>query len=290
MAVNGSNVYLLGSDKLYILDTSKGGSPVLLSTSALGGSSSYYSRVAASPRLVFVTTALQNAVGVLQVEIIDVSDPKVPTLLNTYRTKDGVDDLAVAGDYLYLATPSGLEVVDIHDPHQPLGVGRFNAPEIDGAAHLTVSGSLVYLASGYLNDYSFPNNPGSELRVIDVADPATPILANSGPILGGFASLRVSNNQLFLWNWDWNMRAYTINAVPRILGLPQLVGNQLRLTFAANSTNVSSFGIEAANPSGSSLSWTSQEAVVKPSAEPGIFEALVAAPGTSGIYRIRQSN
>jgi hypothetical protein len=285
MAVNGSNVYLLGSDKLYILDISKGGSPVLLSTYALGGSSSYYSRVAASPRLVFVTT-----VGVLQVEIIDVSDPKVPTLLSTYRTKDGVDDTAVDGDYLYLATQSGLEVVDIHDPHQPLGIGRFNAPD-NGAAHLTVSGSLVYLASGYINDWAMPNNPGSELWVIDVSDPATPILANSGPVLdfGGFASLGISSNHLFLWN-HWNMYAYTITQVPRILRSPQLVGNQLRLTFAANPTNVYSFGIEAADPSVNPLPWTSQEdAVIKPSGEPGIFEALVAAPATARIYRVRQA-
>jgi hypothetical protein len=76
----------------------------------------------------------------------------------------GVMGVAIAGDYAYVAaSDSGMYVVDISDPHQPVRAARADTP-----------GSASDIAIG--NGYAYIADLFSGLQIIDIRDPIHPVL------------------------------------------------------------------------------------------------------------------
>ena len=77
-------------------------------------------------------------------EIVDISDPSSPTVVATYDPGSAVNDVAVAGNYAYLAAIDGLVVLDISDPSSPIEVDSYS----DSAYRsIVVSGNYAYVTN-----------------------------------------------------------------------------------------------------------------------------------------------
>jgi hypothetical protein len=93
--------------------------------------------------------------------VIDVSDPDNPVQRGYCETPGDAFDVALAGDYAYVADwDAGVSVIDVSDPTNPQVVGQYDTPGL--AMGVAVCGAYAYLADG-------------PLRIIDVSDPTSPV-------------------------------------------------------------------------------------------------------------------
>lgn len=100
--------------------------------------------------------------GTNGLEVVDISNPKLPRLTGACGTAGSVAGVALAGSFAYLASEAvGLEVIDVSDPAHPQPVGSCDT---DGTASgVTLAGHYAYVADGT-----------NGLVVIDVSNPAQP--------------------------------------------------------------------------------------------------------------------
>lgn len=134
--VVGQRAYLADGDWLLVLDVSDPTWPLRVGLCDLG---------AAVQELQVVGQKAYVLVGG-ELRLLDVADPGHVRLLGTYRTW-GVQSLAVAGNYVYLAKGSrGLEVVDVSDPAKPIWATGLatTGPALD----VVGTGPNVVVASG----------------------------------------------------------------------------------------------------------------------------------------------
>lgn len=112
--------------------------------------------------------------------IVDVSDPARPRELGTVVAGDFAQDVAVQGDFAYVAArywtglPRGggdLQIIDVSDPFAPTRLSRVRTSS--NARAVDVANGFAYVADA-----------GGGLRVIDVSDPALAheVGALSGPL------------------------------------------------------------------------------------------------------------
>jgi hypothetical protein len=103
---------------------------------------------------------------------VDMSDPEQPVVLGqkaveimneTYRVEVH-GDLAFL-TYIQWGSPAGVRIFDISDPADPLDVGDFVAPSGTWAYDMEARDNLLFV--------SFP---GSRVGVLDVSNPAAPVL------------------------------------------------------------------------------------------------------------------
>ncbi len=94
-------------------------------------------------------------------QVVDVSDPRMPRELSFYKTS-GPREIAVEDGLAYLADGyGGLRIIDVADPTSPAEIGSLDTP--GAAADVKIVDGLAYLADSY-----------SGFRIIDVSDPTLP--------------------------------------------------------------------------------------------------------------------
>jgi len=114
----------------------------------------------------------------LSLEVIDISDPTDPTEVGSCLSLDPANDVAVRGDYVYLAG-GVFRVFDVSNPGNPQEI--FTSNWRWGASSVALSGDYAYLGN---------------LRVIDVSDPHDP--QSVGRYFGGGGSnIAVSGNHAY---------------------------------------------------------------------------------------------
>jgi hypothetical protein len=92
-------------------------------------------------------------------EIVDIADPRHPSVTGVYTTWVNAMDVALAGQYAYLPdNGTDLHILDVSDPQSPQYAGGFTS---QGLEAVVVSGTYAYL-SGVIWG----------LQVLDVSDPA----------------------------------------------------------------------------------------------------------------------
>lgn len=160
VAVQGSTAYL-GSvyNGLWIVDISDASNPQLRTNYRSAGG-------------VLSVAAAGNAVYLVSfngLSILDVSNPGAPSLLASYAAQSVPLAVSVYGNTAYLLCNNGLEILDVSDLAHPSRLSHYNHPSPDfwnlGIKPPVKEGHSLYLAT---------NNAG--LHVLDVADPAAPIL------------------------------------------------------------------------------------------------------------------
>jgi hypothetical protein len=119
--------------------------------------------------------------------VCDISDPANPTLAGSCAGLSvGADDIAVSGDYAYLASYLGsLQVVDISDPANPTLAATWTTtgdPE-----DVAVAGDHAYLAEYYVG-----------LLVIDISDPTSPTLVGSCATPGHAYGVTVAGDHAYV--------------------------------------------------------------------------------------------
>jgi hypothetical protein len=114
---------------------------------------------------VYLHGELAFTLGTSGVSIVDVSDPLHSVRLSTISTPGTPFEIAVHGDYAYVADGEAkLTVIDISDPANPSLVTTWDAPIEGEVRGIDVDWPFVYLG-----------HPWHELLIADVTDPANPI-------------------------------------------------------------------------------------------------------------------
>jgi hypothetical protein len=119
----------------------------------------------------FTTTTYRDGTGTTALWDTGAGELSLPdfdlTLEGSYNSPGVAQGVAVAGDYAYVADGlSGLRVVDISDPANPVSAGVHAVA--DFAYDVDVAGDHAYVADRF-----------SGLRVVDISDPTNPTLAGT---------------------------------------------------------------------------------------------------------------
>ncbi len=196
VAVAGDYAYLVGYDRLDVINISNPANPTLEGHFGVGGRdiavAGDYAYVASSNdglRIFYIhdpanpdtvsTYDTDDAMGVdisgnyayvadgsAGLKIVDVSDPANPAAAGSCDTPDIAKEVYVSGDYAYVADENaGLQIIDVSDPLSPTLAGSYNTPGI--AQDVAVSGDYAYVADGN----------GGNLQIIDISDPSKPSFA-----------------------------------------------------------------------------------------------------------------
>jgi hypothetical protein len=118
-------------------------------------------------------------------QILDIASVMNPRPLGTYHTSRSIRDVTVVDSYAFLATAySGLEVIDVTRPEQPVQIAQLSA---GGGAHdLHIVGDRLFLAADE-----------GDVLVYDISNPARPQLVGGVTTLGPARALDVVGGQLF---------------------------------------------------------------------------------------------
>lgn len=100
--------------------------------------------------------------------ILNISNPRTPTLVGHLASTDAADSIAVAGDYAYLGS-NDLAIVDISNPENPRRVGTYFTPGYTG--DVAVIDNYVYVADRINGNEA---EGGSGLHIVDASNPAAP--------------------------------------------------------------------------------------------------------------------
>lgn len=160
------------------------------------------------------------------------------TIAGVYSGAERVNDVAVAGDFAYIAAAAqGLLILNISNPAAPTLVGSFDTP--DYANSIEVSGSYAYVADG-----------SGGLQIINIANPSAPTLAGSYHTLYYALSVAVSGNYAYLIDPMIGLRILNIAdpAAPTLAGVQDTQGWYFHITTVgsyAYLTNGNGYGLDA---------------------------------------------
>ena len=103
--------------------------------------------------------------------IFNVSDPEAPLWRGSFKVNHNINDIAVRGDYAYLATSDNngeLRIYDISDPSAVSFEGLFNAPGNEDGDSLYLLGNKLYLGRD--------RTPAArkDFYVLNISDPTSP--------------------------------------------------------------------------------------------------------------------
>lgn len=91
---------------------------------------------------------LGRTVGNIEFYILDITDPKNPSILGSNNVNSSINDLVVAGDYAYLATGesgSEFQILDISDDINPVLLEKYNYTE--NSTGIDYEDNLIYISN-----------------------------------------------------------------------------------------------------------------------------------------------
>lgn len=120
-------------------------------------------------------------------QVIDVSDPALPTIIGSIALPGHTSSIKVVGSYAYIAgQEAGLEIVNIDDPTSPTLVGSL-APAGGNPLNLDLVGSTVFLPAG-----------DAGLVLVNVSNPAAPSVISTYLTTGAVFDVKVSGSTAYV--------------------------------------------------------------------------------------------
>jgi len=208
VAVSGNYACVTSETNGFVIDISDPTNPRRIGSFDTSG----YARLAAVGNFIYV------ADGRVGLQIIDISNPASPQRVGNYHAGRDVVDVAVRGNYAYLAEaplydetgivgPGGLQVIDISDPTNPEPVGGYH----QGEAHYVVS---VSVDGNYACVFA--------VGLIDITDPSHPKLAAAlGSPNDDLDQAVVSGNFVYVPDYAGGLHVYDFRAPAN----PQRIGS-----------------------------------------------------------------
>jgi hypothetical protein len=153
-------------------------------------------------------------------QIIDIADPRQPALVGEFSVPFGLArDVLVRSNLAFIATFSGLQIVDVSIPSAPRARGSAGS---SWGHRVTISGNHVFMSGE------------NGLNIIDVSDPDRPVVLGSVATGGAYAfDVAVSGNLAFVVDSDVGL--LIIDCIdpnsPRVIGnyfMPQALGVTIR--------------------------------------------------------------
>jgi hypothetical protein len=114
--------------------------------------------------------------------IVNVENPASPTLVGSCETQNG-NSVYVVGDYAYMGTPGGFQVLDIIDKTNPVIIGQL----ANSGLCVSVEGDRAYLGS-----YE------TGLLIADISDPANPSVSSRYFVPGQSHNLMTTIDHCFV--------------------------------------------------------------------------------------------
>ena len=189
------------SQGVQVIDVSDPSSPTLAGSIDLPGSNLAIS-VEGSVATVVQTGIPYNG----RVTVLDVTDPTTPAEAGHIDNSNfffffGV---ALSGTHAYVSDERGLNIINVSDPASPFVEGYLDTSS--ALLHVVASGNLV-----------IANWADSELRVIDVGDPANPVPVGALPITD-IKSLSSNGGLLFLADGEIQIVDVDEPSLPEVIG------------------------------------------------------------------------
>ncbi|MFA5047432.1 MAG: prepilin-type N-terminal cleavage/methylation domain-containing protein [Patescibacteria group bacterium] len=226
LVVVGNYVYAASADnngELAVINISNPASPVVnyidLTNSNSGNESADALSISSDGGYLYLGRANNSG---REFYIFDVSIPASPTLVGQLALKGNPNDLAVSGNYVYIASSdnsSELQVINIADKSAPILAGTLNLNSGNNAADglsMVYSSSTVFLGRA--------SSAAPEYYIINVSTPAAPSLSGTLEIGAKIDSLCYdpASNYSFLATASsggaFKVVDNTIGAAPSILG------------------------------------------------------------------------
>ena len=178
--VSGIYAYLAEST-FTILDISNPLLPTLVSETMLVG---YPTELALSGNTIYAANGVSQGV-----QIIDVTSPTAPVLKGQYHGSGSVMDIAVMGQYAYLANTEGMTMLNISDSAHPTKAGGYVTS--GAVSDVKTSAGYAYTASGERG-----------MAIYDIAELTNPI-ARGGIDTPEFASSLAISGTLAIVSDGW---------------------------------------------------------------------------------------
>ena len=196
LAVRGNYVYLsYASGRIEIVDVSDPAAPLGMGTYDMGW---HNHRIALNKNLLLQAHCIDAI-------ILDISDPWNPSFVSRFDSAGfaTTKGIAVYGNYAftthYLYWPGNpLKIWDISDPYMPNLVGEYLSSYFEANWNVKISGNYAYVVDLWKG-----------LEVIDVSNPALPVLADSIINSNWGEDIFVLGSYLFMTRWA--LLAYDIS-------------------------------------------------------------------------------
>jgi len=200
-------------------------------------------------------------------QIIDISNPKAPSVLRSFNAGAVVQFLALSGIYLYVGygtTNTAFRIYDVSDPANPVQRGNVVMPGASGTRTIVLQGKYAFVGTGQ----AVAGTGG--LYIYDVSDPALPVLVpvvfNPAVAVSGLAVVgkylyiagATAANGLQVVNIEdpanpVSVAILPITGIPNIGANPIVAGNYLFMTTNnANGLQV----INISDPAAPSVAWS----------------------------------
>ena len=203
VALSGTHAYVSDERGLNIINVGDPASPFV---EGYLDTSSALIHVVASGNLVFANWEDS------ELRVIDVGDPTNPVPVGALPIAD-IQSLSPSGELLFLADGE-IQIIDVDDPTLPEVIGRYSPP--GDPVDIVVSGDFAYAAAG------------SEMRVWDVLDPASPTSIANLDLPASSLGIDVVEDNAFLSDTQFGLRVYDIGdpTAPVEVGHLEIVGDR----------------------------------------------------------------
>ena len=183
-----------------------------------------------------------------RLQILDVSNVVIPTLVGLYDTPGRASGVTVSGNYAYVADDaSGLQIIDVSNVANPTLAGFYDTP--GKAKEVVVSGSYAYVA-----DFDFG------LQIIDVSNVANPTLTGWYDTPDSAWGIALSGNYAFVADYSSGLQIIDVSNVanPTLVGSYNTPGNAWDVAIVGNYAYVADGGsglqiIDVANVANATL-------------------------------------
>ncbi len=116
---------------------------------------------------------LQQSTEHFEIIVMDLSDALDPIVVKRVNLEKEPDDIAVRGDYLYVATNNMIQVYSLSDnPADPVFVTELDT---DGSDAIDIYNDFLFAATG-----------SNGLKVLDISDPISPVIVGSADFPGAY--------------------------------------------------------------------------------------------------------
>lgn len=220
IAVSGNYAYIVGADdntELKIIDISNPVSPVQVGTFNAAGNANALG-VFVSGNYVYMTRASSAN---YEFAVIDVTNPASPTLSGSLSFTANVNEVAVVGNYAYLATSdvsNELRIADVTNKSSPALAGSLNLSAGNAATTIGAFGTTAVIGAGTL------------LYIVNASNPALPIQVSATTITGTINDISLGNNNNYVFmgttNTAGELTIYDISnqSAPAFVGLYNAAG------------------------------------------------------------------
>lgn len=201
-------------------------------------------------------------------QIIDVADPKNPSVIGSLDTPGGAKEISLAGTKVYVVY-KGLQIIDVSRPQAPVMMGSADIP--GRAEGIAVAGDIAYVA-----------DPWYGLHLIDVSRPESPEIITSVSTPGNTYGVAVAGHTAYVADGDKGLQIVDVADPknPRIVG-SALMGNAIGIAVIQDTAYVTDNSrgclqvVDVSNPT--------HPVIIKSVDTPGAAHSITVADNTAYV-------